>query len=158
MINGGARLVIARSGIGKEIGGVESGAVPEFVEIAVKVVGARLCDVIDLRSAVATLIDRVGESIDGDFSDGVQAEDEIGREPAVEIGERVVGFETVDNVAVGERGQTVEFDIAVAVGAADEVVAAAGGVDESARSKLQGIGEIAARVGKILECWRAQIG
>ena len=60
MVHGRARLVISRRRIGEKIGGVEARAVPEFVEISVKLVRAGLGDVVHLRRAVAPLIHGVG--------------------------------------------------------------------------------------------------
>ena len=78
-------------------------------------------------------------------------EDEVGGEPAVEIRQWIVGLQAVDDVAVGERGQAVEFHVAVSVGATDEIVAAAGGVDQRAGGELQRVGQVAAGIGKIFK-------
>ena len=151
VIHGGARLVIPGGGVGKEIGGVESRAVPQLVEVSVKPVGPGLGDVVDLRSAVPALIDGVGERVDGHLRDGIQSQHQIGGKAAVQVGQRIVGFQAIDDVAVRERRQAVELHVAIAVRAADEVVAAAGRVDERAGGELQRVGHVAARIRKVFE-------
>ena len=126
-------------------------SVPQLVQIPVETIAARLGHVIDLRSSVAALIDGVGEGVDGHLGDGIEAQHEVGGEAAVQIGKRVVGLQAIHDVAVGERRQAVELHVAVAVRAAHEVVAAAGGVDEGAGGELQRVGQIAAGIGKILD-------
>ena len=121
-----------------------------------KLVGARLGDVVDLRGAVAALIDGIGERVDGHFGNRVEAKHQIGGKPAVEIGERVVGLQAINDVAVRERGQAVELHVAVTVSAADEVVATARGVDERSRGKLQWISQVAAGIGQVFERRRIQ--
>ena len=153
-----AGLVIARSGVGEIVRGVQDCAIPEFVEIPVKLVGARFGDVVHLGGAIAALVDGVGKSVDGDFGNRVQSEHEVGGESAVEVGERIVGLESIDDVAVGECGQAVELHIAISVGAADEIVAAAGGVDERAGGELQRVSQISAGVRKVFQSGGIQIG
>ena len=116
-----------------------------------KPVGSGFGDIVDLRSAVAALVDRVRDRVDGHLGDRIQSQHQIGGKAAVEVGQRVVGLESVDDVAVRKRGQTVELHVAVAVGAAHEVVAAAGGVDERAGGKLQRVGHVAARIRQVFE-------
>ncbi len=67
-------------------------------------------------------------------------------------------FQPVHDVAVRKRRQAVELDVAVAVRAADEVVAAAGGIHQSARRELQRIGHVAAWVRKVFKRRRVQRG
>ncbi len=143
--------MIARSGVGEIVRRIQPRTVPQLVEISVKLIRARLGDVVDLRRSVSSLIHRIGKRIDRYLGDRIQAQHEIGREAAIQIGQRIVGFQSVNDVAVRERGQPVEFHVAVAVRAADEIVAAAGRVDQRAGGKLQRVGEIAAWIGKILQ-------
>ena len=149
--------MISRRGVGEEVGRVQARAVPQLVEIAVELIRPGFGDVVDLRRAVAPLIDGVGKGVDGHFRNGVEAEDEVGGEPAVQIGQRIVGFQAVDDVAVGKRRQAVELDVAVSVRAAHKIIAAARRVDEGARGKLQRVGEIAAGIGKIFERWALRV-
>ena len=78
-----------------------------------KPVGSGLGNVIYLRRAVASLIDGIGKGVDRYFRDRVQSEHQICREAAVQIGERVVCFQAIDDVTVGESGQAVEFNVAI---------------------------------------------
>ena len=121
-----------------------------------KLIRAGLGDVIDLGSSISSLIHGIGKSVDGHFGNRIQPQDQVGGEAAVEIGERVVGFQAIHDVAVGERGQAVEFHVAVSVGAADEIVAAAGGVDQRAGGKLQRVGQVAAGIRQVLQRRRTQ--
>ena len=116
-----------------------------------KLIRARFGDVVDLRRSIAPLIDGVGKRIDRDFGDRIETQYQIRREAAVQICERVVGLEAVDDIAIGEGRQTVELDVAVAIGPADEVVATAGGIDQSARRKLQWIRHVATRIREVLQ-------
>ena len=59
------RLLIAGGGIEEVVGRVQDRAVPQFVEIAVKLVGAGLGDVVDLRRSIAALVHGIGERVDG---------------------------------------------------------------------------------------------
>jgi len=96
---GRAWLVVAWRRIREEIGGVELRAIPQFVEVAMKLIGAGLGDVVHLRRSVAPLIDRIRQRVHGHLGDGVQAEDQIGGKSAVQIRERIVGLEAVHDVA-----------------------------------------------------------
>ena len=158
MVHRGARLVIARSGVGEEVGGIESRSVPQLVQVSVELIRSGFGDVVDLRRSIAALIDRVGERVHRDLGDRIETQHQIRREAAVQIRERIVGFEAVHDVAVGERRQTVELDVAVAVRAADEIVAAAGRIDQGARRELQWIRHVAAGIRQILERRRVQRG
>src|ERR1035441_4538530 len=128
MIHGGSRLVIVRSGVGEEIGGVQSRSVPQFVQASVKPVGSGFRDIVDLCGSIAPLVDGVGEGVYRDFGNGIEAQDEIGRKAAIEVGERIVGFQSVHDVAVRKRRQAIELNVAVTVRASQEVVTAAGNV------------------------------
>ena len=150
--------MISGGGVGKEIGGIESGAVPQFIQVSVKSIGTGFGDVVDLRGAVAALIDRVGDGVHGHLRNRIQSKHQIGGETAVQVGQRIVGFQSIDDVAVGERGQTVELDVAIAVGAADEIVAAARRVDECAGGKLQRVGHVATRIRKVFDALRGESG
>ncbi len=138
MIHRGARLVISRRGVGEIIRGVQERAIPDFVQISVELVGAGFGDVVDLRGAVSSLIHRVRKRIDGHFGNRIQAQHQICGKSAVQIRKRIVGFQAVHDVAVRERGQPVELHIAVAVRAADEIVTAAGRVDQRAGANCNG--------------------
>ena len=118
---------------------------------------AGLGDIVDLGGAVAPLIHGIGKRVDGDFGNRIEPEDQIGGEPAVEVGERIVGFQTIDDVAVGERRQAVEFHVTVAVRSAHKIIAASGRVDQGAGGKLQGIGQIAPGIGKVVEAGAASV-
>src|SRR5208337_4736660 len=78
MVYRGARLVPAGVGVGKEIGCVQPRSVPQFIEIAMKLVGAGFGDVVDLRCSVTALVNRVGGRVDGDLLNGVQPQHKIG--------------------------------------------------------------------------------
>ena len=111
-----------------------------------KLIRARLGDVVDLGCSISPLIHGIGKRVDGHFGDRIQSQHEIGGEAAVEIGERVVRFQPVNDVAIGEGGQAIELHVAVPVGAANEVVAAARRIDERSGRKLQRVGQITARI------------
>ena len=143
--------MISGGGVGKEIRGIELRAVPQFVQISVKPIGAGFRDIVDLRSAIAALIDRVGDRVDGHLRDRIQTQHQIGGKAAIQVGQRIVGFQAIDDVAVRKRRQAIELHVAIAVRAADEVVPAAGRVDERAGGELQRIGHVAARIRKIFE-------
>ena len=151
MIHRRSGLVVSWRRVREIVCRIQQRTVPQFVEIPVKSVRARFGDVVDLGSAVAALIDRIGESIHGHFRNRIQSQDEVGRKATIEVGERIVGFQSVNDVAVGEGGQSVELDVAVTVAAADKVVAAACRVDERPGRKLQRIGQVAARIWQVLE-------
>ena len=151
VIHRGARLVVSGRGVRKEIRGIELRAVPQLVQVPVKPVGAGFRDIVDLRSAVPALIDRVGDGVDGHLRDRIQPQHQIGRKAAVQIRQRIVGLQAIDDVAVRKRRQAIELHVAITVRAADEVVAAAGGVDERASGELQRIGHVAARIRKVFD-------
>ena len=62
VIHRGARLVVSGGGVRKEIRRIELRAVPQLVQVSVKPVGAGFRDIVDLRSAIPALIDRVGDA------------------------------------------------------------------------------------------------
>ena len=101
-----------------------------------KLIGAGFRDVVDLRSAVPALIDCVGEGVDCYLRDRIQSQDQIRRQAAIQVGQRIVGLQAIDNVAVRKRGQAIELHVAITIRAADEIVPASGRVDESARGEL----------------------
>ena len=101
-----------------------------------ELIRARLGDVIDLGCSVPPLIDRVRKGVDGYLRNGVQTQNQVSREAAVQIGQGVVRFESVNDVAVRERRESVELHVAVSVRAPHEIIAAACRVDEGARGKL----------------------
>ena len=103
------------------------------------------------------MIDGIGKSVDGHFGNGVQAEDEIRRETAVEIRERIVGFEAVHDIAVGERGKSVELHVAVSICAADEIVSASRCIDQGAWRELQRVGQVAAWIREIFQSRSVEI-
>ena len=140
MIHGRSGLVIPRRRIGEVVRRIQQRTIPQFIEIPVKLIRAGLGDVVDLGCSIPSLIHGIGKSVDGHFRNRIQSQDEVGGKAAVEIGERVVRFQSVNDVAVGEGGQSVELHVAIPVGAADEIVAAARRVDEGARRKLQRVG------------------
>ena len=80
-----------------------------------KSVGARFRHIVHLRSTVATLIDGIGKRVNGNFRDGVQPQDQIGRESAIQIGQRIIRFQAVYDVAIGKGGEAVELDVAIPV-------------------------------------------
>ncbi len=112
--------MISGRGVGKEIRRVQLRAVPQLVQISVKLIGPGFGDVVDLRRAIPALIHRVGNRVDGHLRDGIQSQDQIGGKAAVQVGQRIVGLQAVDNIAVGKRWQAVELHVAVTIGAADE--------------------------------------
>ena len=117
--------MVSGGGVGKEIGGIEFRAVPQLVQVSVKPVGAGFRDVVDLGSAVPALIDRVGDRVDRHLRDRIQSQHQIGGKTAVQVGQRIVGLQSIDDIAVGKRRQAIELHVAIAVRAADEIVAAA---------------------------------
>ena len=84
-------------------------------------------------------------------------EDEVCREPAVEIGQRIIRFQSIDDVTVRESGEAVEFDVAVTVRAADEIVPTACRVHQRACGKLKRISSVTARIGEVVQCLCIQI-
>ena len=146
-----ARLVISRSGIREIVGRVELRAVPQLVEIPVKLVRAGLCNVVDLGRSIPSLIDGIGKRIDRHLRYRIQSEDEVCRESAVQIRQRVIRFQAIDDVAVRESGQSIELHVAVPIRAADEIIAAACRVDERAGGKLKRVGQIAAWIRKVFQ-------
>ena len=149
VIHRGARLVISGGRVRKEIRRIELRAVPQLVQVPVKPVGPGFRDIVDLRSAIPALIDRVGERVDRHLRDRIQSKHQIGRKAAVQIGQRIVGFQSIDDIAVGERRQAIELHVAITIRAADEVVAAARGVDERASGKLQRVSHVATRIRQV---------
>ena len=143
--------MVSKSGIREIVGGVEPRAVPQLIEVPVKLVGAGLGDVIDLRRAVAPLVHGIGERVHRDFRDGVQSEHQIGRESAVQIRQRIIRFQPIDDIAVGERRQSIELHVAIPVGAAHKIVATPRRVDQRARGKLQRVGQITPGIRKIFQ-------
>ncbi len=129
--------MISRSGIREIVGRIEPRAVPQLVEISVKLVRTRFCDVIDLRRSVPSLVHGIGKRVDRHFRYRIQSENEVCRESAVQIRQRIVRFQSIDDVAVRESGQSVELHVAVSVRAADEIVAAARRVDQRACGELK---------------------
>ena len=91
-------------GMEKVVGRVEQRAIPYLVRVAMKLVRARLGEVVDLRRAVAALVDRVGVGVDGGLLQRVEANDEVGGEADVQAEERIVRVEAVENVAVRGGG------------------------------------------------------
>ena len=140
MIHGRSGLVIPRRRIGEVVRCIQQRTIPQFVEVPVKLIRAGLGDVVDLRCSIPPLIHGIGKRVDGHFRNRIQSQDEVGREAAVEIGERIVRFQPVHDVAIGEGGQSVELHVAVPVAAADKVVAASRRVDQGPRRKLQRVG------------------
>src|ERR1700691_3969465 len=67
MVHRRAGFVISRSGIREIVGGVELRAVPQLVQVSVKLVRSRFGNVVDLRRSVAPLIDGIGKRIDRHF-------------------------------------------------------------------------------------------
>ena len=121
-----------------------------------ELVGAGLCDVVDLRRSIPPLIDGIGKRIDRHFRNRIESENEVGRESAVQIGQRVVRLQSIDDVAVRESGQSVELHVAVPIRAADEIISAACRIDERPGGKLKRVGQIAARIRKVFQCGRAE--
>ena len=116
-----------------------------------ELVGSRFCDVVHLGGAVASLIHRVGERVDRHLRNGVKAQHQIGGEAAVEVGQGIVGFQSVDDVSVRKRRKSIEFDISITVRSADEIVAAAGSINQRPRRELERICQVAAGVGQIFQ-------
>ena len=108
-------------------------------EAAEKLVGSGLCDVVDLRRSIAPLIDSIRMRIDRHFGYRIQYKDEVGREFAVQIGQRVVCFQAIDNATVRESGEAIEHNVAEPIRAANKIIAAACRIDEHACGKLKGI-------------------
>ena len=92
--------MIPRCRICKIVRCVQYRAIPDLVKISVKLVRARLCNVVDLRRSVPSLVHRVGKRVHRHFRYRVQSEDEVCRESAVQICQRVVRFQTVNDIAV----------------------------------------------------------
>ena len=92
--------MITRRGIREEVRGIESRSVPELVQVSVKLIRARPGDIVDLRCAIAALIDGVREGIHRDLGNRIEAQHQIRGEAAVQIRERVVGFQAVDDIAI----------------------------------------------------------
>jgi len=67
---------------------------------------------------VEELASSLRKRIDRDFRNGIEAKHKIGREAAVQVRERVIPCEPVNDVPVREGWQAVELN--VAVGTADD--------------------------------------
>ena len=143
--------MISRRGVGEEIGRIQQRPIPDFVKIPVKPVGAGLGHIVDLRRSVSSLIHGIGQSVNRDFGNRVKPKHEIGRKTAIEVRERVIRLQPIDDVAVGQRGQAIEFHVAISVRTADKIIAVPRGVDQGARGELQWVGQIPAGVGKVFE-------
>jgi hypothetical protein len=78
--------------------------------------------------------------IDRHFGYRIQSKDEVGREFAVQIGQRVVCFQSIDKATVRESGEAIEHHVAERIRAANKIIAAACRIDEDACGKLKGIG------------------
>ena len=100
MIHGRSRLVVPRRRVSKVVRCIQQRTIPQFIEISVKLIRAGLGDVVDLGCSIPSLIHGIGKSVDGHFRDRIQSQDKVGGEAAVEIGERVVRFQPVNDVAV----------------------------------------------------------
>ena len=96
----GARFVISWSGIREIVGRVELRTIPQFIKIPVKLVRTGLCNVVDLRRAVPPLIDGIRKCIDRHFRYRIQSEDKVCRESAVQIRQRIIRFQAIDDIAV----------------------------------------------------------
>src|SRR6202171_739405 len=105
-----------------------------------KLVRTRFCIIVHWGRSVPPLSEGIGKRIDRHFRYRIQSEDEVGRESAVQIGQRVVRFQSIDDVTVGESGQSIELDVAEPIRAANKIIAAACCIDERARGKLKGVG------------------
>src|SRR5208337_5372321 len=84
MVYGRTRLD-TRGSVGEVIGCVEDCAVPQFVQIAVKLVGAGFGDVIDLGRSIPALVHGIRKRIYRHLRVRIEAEHEIGREAAIEV-------------------------------------------------------------------------
>ncbi len=157
MIHRGARLVIPRRRVCEIVRCIQKRAIPKLVKIPVELVRTGFRDIVDLRRSISSLVHRVRERVDGHFRNRVQTQHEIGRQAAVEIGEGIVRFESVHDVAIGERRKSVELHVAKAVGTADEIIAVPRGIDERAGRELQRVGEVSAWIGEVFQCRRIEI-
>ena len=84
----------------KKSAALNSRSVPQLVQISVKLIRAGFGHVVDLRSAVSSLIHRVRKRVHRHLGDGVQAENQIGGKSAIQVGERIVGLQTIHDVAI----------------------------------------------------------
>src|SRR5579864_747174 len=109
-----------------------------------KLVRARLRDIVDLGSAIPALVRGIRKRVDGHFRDRVEAKHEIRREAAIEIRKRVIRLQAVYDVSVREGRQPVEFHVAKPVRTAHEIVAASSRIDKRTRRELQWVGHIPA--------------
>ena len=100
VVHRGARLVVARRGVRKEISRAELRAVPQFIQISVHLVRSGLGHVIDLRGSIAPLIHRIGDRVHGHLRDRIQAQHQVGRKAAVQVRQRVVRLQAIDDIAV----------------------------------------------------------
>ncbi len=152
MVHGRARLVISRGGIREIVGRVEPRAVPQLIEISVKLVRTRFRDVVDLRRSVPPLVDRIGKRVDRHFRDRIQSENEVCREPAVQIRQRIVCFQPIDDVAVRESGQSVELHVAVPISSPPtKSLPLPAVLHQRARGKLKRISQITAWIRKVFQ-------
>jgi hypothetical protein len=106
----------------------------------VKLVRAGPCNVVDLRRSIPPLIDGIGKRIDRYLGYRIQSENKVCRESAVQIGQRIICFQSIDDVTVRESGQAIELHVAISIRAANKIIAAACRIDERARGKLKRIG------------------
>src|SRR5229473_1618152 len=67
MIYGRSGLVIPRRRISKVVRRIQQRTIPQFIEISVQLIRARLGDVVDLGCSIPPFIHGTGKSVDGHF-------------------------------------------------------------------------------------------
>ncbi len=99
MVHNGSRLV-ATCSIRVIVRRIQDRAIPNLVQVSVKLVGPGFGDIIDLGCSIPSLVHRVRERVDGHFGYLVETQNEVSREAAIEICQRIVRFEPVHDIAI----------------------------------------------------------
>ena len=92
--------MISWSCIREIVGSVELRTIPQFIQIPMELVRPGLCNVVDLRRAVPPLVDGIRKRVDRRFRYRIQSENEVCRESAVQIRQRIIRFQAIDDIAV----------------------------------------------------------
>ena len=119
-----------------------------------KLIRARLGDVVDLGCSIAPLIHGIGKCVDGRFRDQIGIATRLVERPLF----RLVSGSFVSSrhdVAIWQAARN--FHVSVPGCVANKVVAACR-VDQRSRGKLQRVGHVAAWIRQVLQRWRIQNG
>src|SRR5581483_9260925 len=118
--------------------GIHDTAVPEIFEIAVKVVGSGLGDVIYGRAAELSVLTRVAVVDNRGFLYVVLSQQQVGSAGIVQVQEWIIFILAVDGEQIGSSWKTVRGSVAIS----------GLRIHDSARRSLHDVTQIIARVGK----------